>query len=65
MASKQREQLNELANLERLKLVRNRCLGLGVVACLIAIETIAGWGIGNPNNWASSYEAFAAAGELR
>ena len=65
MASKQHEQLNELANLERLRLVRNWCLGLGLVACLIAIETIAGWGIGNPKNWASAYEAFAAAGELR
>ena len=43
MASKQHEQLNELANLERLRLVRNWCLGLGLVACLIAIETIAGW----------------------
>jgi hypothetical protein len=32
---------------------------------LIAIETVAGWGIGNPKNWASAYEAFAAAGELR
>jgi chromate transport protein ChrA len=65
MASKQFEQLNELANLERLRLVRNWCLGLEFAACLIAIETIAGWGIGNPKNWASAYEAFAAAGELR
>ena len=65
MALKQHEQLNEFANLERLKLVRNWCLGLGLVACLIAIETIAGWGIGNPKIWASAYEAFAAAGELR
>ena len=27
--------------------------------------TIAGWGIGNPKNWASAYEAFAAVGELQ
>jgi hypothetical protein len=65
MASKRHEQLNELANLERLRLVRSWCLGLGLVACLIATETIAGWGIGNPKNWASAYEAFAAAAELR
>jgi hypothetical protein len=65
MASKQQERLNKSANLERLRLVRNWCLVLGLVAGLIAIETIGGLGIGNPKNWASAYEAFAAAGELR
>ena len=65
MASKPHEQLNELAKLERLRLVRNWCFGLGLVSCLIAIETIGGWAIGNPKNWTSAYEAFAAAGELR
>ena len=65
MASKQHEQLNELANLERLRLVRNWCLGPGLVACLIALETIAGWESAIPRTGQALTKHLLPAGELR
>jgi hypothetical protein len=64
-ASKHHQQLDRLARVEKLRLLRNWCLGVGLVACLVAIESAGGWSIANPKTWSSAYESFAAAGVLR
>ena len=64
-ASKHHKRLDRLARVEKLRLLRNWCLGVGPLACLVAIESAGGWSIANPKAWSSAYEAFAAAGVLR
>lgn len=46
-------------------LLSNWCLGLGLVACLIAITAVADTSIGNPITWHATYHAFAALGVLQ
>jgi ABC-type Fe3+ transport system permease subunit len=65
MAAKYHHELDVLAVKERMTLLRNWCLGLGLVACLIAITAIGGMSIGNPATWESAYDAMAALGALR
>ena len=65
MASAHHKQLNELARLDKLRLLRTWCFALGFVALAFAFVYIGGWGLANPKNWASAHAAFAAAGDLR
>jgi hypothetical protein len=65
MTALSHHELDALAAKERLTLLRNWCLGLGLVACVIAITAVGGWSIGNPKRWESGYDALAAAGLLR
>jgi hypothetical protein len=65
MDSAHHKQLDELARLDRLRLLRTWCLALGFVALASAVLYIGGWGIANPKNWASAHAAFAASGGLR
>lgn len=60
------QQLRRLARLERLQVVRNWALGLGIVALVSSIG-IAGFGSGieNPKSASSMFSALAQAGFLR
>ena len=57
-------ELDALAAKERLKLLRNWCLGIGLVALLIAITASGPTNIYNPKAWDSTYYAWAALGAL-
>jgi hypothetical protein len=65
MTAQYHRELEALAAKERMTLLRNWCLGLGLVACLIAITAVGGGSIGNPKRWESGYDALAALGVLR
>jgi len=57
-------ELDALAAKERLTLLRNWCLGIGVVVFLIAITASGPTNIYNPKVWDSAYYAWAALGAL-
>jgi|RhiMetdeSRZDD1v2_1073273.scaffolds.fasta_scaffold370794_2 hypothetical protein len=65
MTAQYHHELDALAAKERMTLLRNWCLGLGLVACLIAITAVVDTTIGNPKTWDSAYHALAASGALR
>jgi hypothetical protein len=64
MTAQYHHELDALAAKERLKLLRNWCLGIGVVAFLIAITASGPTNIYNPKVWDSAYYAWAALGAL-
>ena len=65
MTAQYHRELDALAAKERMTLLRNWCVGLGLVACLIAITAVTDTSIGNPATWESAYHALAALGALR
>jgi len=60
----QHPELDRLQSKDRMRQLRNWCLGLGLIASTSAMVAL-GTAIGNPKAWASAYHALAAAGGLR
>ena len=59
----QRVQLDNLRRIERLRALRNWCLGLGCLAFVLAV-TSTGTGFGNPKWWGNAWVAFGVTGDL-
>ena len=64
MTARSHLELDALLAKQRLTLLRNWCLGIGVVAFLIAVTAIGPTNIYNPKAWDSAYYVWAALGAL-
>jgi len=54
-------QVDRLAAIERLRIVRNWCAGVGVALLLLALMLLSNT-VGNPKTWSSAFHALAASG---
>ena len=59
------QQLQRVERLERLRIIRNWALGLGLVSILVSVTAVGFGPTNNPKLWSSTYAAFAQGGLLR
>ena len=61
MSASSHDQLSCLARVDLLRSLRNWCTGLGVVVLALALMAVRNT-VGNPETWASAFDALAASG---